>query len=97
MAQPLLASEDLLGRCDVVVLALTARLWQDRPTSLVFELIDHVDFRSLYPRFSAADVRFYTRELLKALEFAHDRGIMHRDVRPHNVLFDPAKRRVCSM
>ncbi|CAH0053614.1 unnamed protein product [Clonostachys solani] len=86
--------EALRGGVNIITLLDIVTGDQDRPTSLVFELADHVDFRSLYPRFSAADVKFYTRELLKALEFAHDQGIMHRDVRPHNVLFDPAKRRL---
>ncbi|VUC28478.1 unnamed protein product [Clonostachys rosea] len=86
--------EALRGGVNIITLLDIVTGDQDRPTSLVFELADHVDFRSLYPRFSSADVRFYTRELLRALEFAHDKGVMHRDVRPHNVLIDPAERRL---
>ena len=38
------------------------------------------------------DVRFYILELLKALDFCHSQGIMHRDVKPHNVMIDHEKR-----
>jgi hypothetical protein len=38
--------------------------------------------------------RFYMYELLVALEFSHSNGIMHRDVKPHNVMIDHEKRKL---
>jgi casein kinase II subunit alpha len=67
---------------------------QSKTPSLVFEAINNTDFRTLYPRFSDYDVRFYVYELLKALDFCHSKGIMHRDVKPHNVMIDHEKRKV---
>lgn len=32
--------------------------------------------------------RYYIFELLKALDYSHSNGIMHRDVKPHNVMID---------
>ena len=50
----------------------------------------------LYPTLTDFDIRYYMFELLKALEFSHSNGIMHRDVKPHNVMIDHEKRKVCA-
>jgi casein kinase II subunit alpha len=34
----------------------------------------------LYPKLSDYEIRFYLMELLKALDYCHSQGIMHRDV-----------------
>ena len=67
---------------------------QSKTPSLVFEYINNTDFRNLYPKFQDYDVRYYIYELLKALDFCHSKGIMHRDVKPHNVMIDHEKRKV---
>ena len=50
--------------------------------------------QNLYPTLSDFDIRFYMFELLKALDFCHSSGIVHRDVKPHNVMIDHSKRQV---
>ncbi|KAK9859391.1 hypothetical protein WJX84_001717 [Apatococcus fuscideae] len=45
-------------------------------------------FKVLYPTLVDYDIRFYIFELLKALDYCHSQGIMHRDVKPHNVMID---------
>lgn len=59
-----------------------------RTPSLVFEHVNNTDFKVLYPTLSDSDIRFYLYELLKALSYCHSMGIMHRDVKPHNVMID---------
>ena len=67
---------------------------QSKTPSLIFEYVNNTDFRSLYPKFQDYDVRYYICELLKALDYCHSKGIMHRDVKPHNVMIDHEKRKV---
>jgi casein kinase II subunit alpha len=38
---------------------------QSKTPSLIFEYVNNTDFRSLYPKFTDYDVRFYIYELLK--------------------------------
>ncbi|KAA6382191.1 MAG: putative protein kinase domain [Streblomastix strix] len=52
------------------------------------------DFRDLYPELSINDVRFYFYQLLIALEYAHEHGVMHRDVKPQNILFDFSQKKL---
>ncbi|ROW07922.1 hypothetical protein VMCG_03587 [Cytospora schulzeri] len=67
---------------------------QSKTPSLIFEYVNNTDFRSLYPKFNDFDVRYYIYELLKALDYCHSKGIMHRDVKPHNVMIDHENRKL---
>ncbi|KAI8913831.1 the catalytic subunit of protein kinase Ck2 [Powellomyces hirtus] len=56
--------------------------------ALIFRKIDNTDWKELYPTLNCEDIRFYSFQLLRALDFAHSKGIMHRDVKPQNVVID---------
>ena len=87
--------QNLSGGPNIVALLDVVRDSQSKTPSLVFENVNNTDFRTLYPRFVDYDVRYYIFELLKALDYCHSKGIMHRDVKPHNVMIDHEKRKVC--
>ncbi|KAI8391757.1 kinase-like domain-containing protein [Radiomyces spectabilis] len=86
--------QNLRGGTNIVELLDIVRDPQSNTPSLVFEFINNTEFKILYPRFSDYDVRYYMFELLKAIDYCHSRGIMHRDVKPHNVMIDHEKRQL---
>jgi casein kinase II subunit alpha len=86
--------QNLLGGPNIVALLDVVRDKQSKTPSLITEYVNNTDFRSLYPKFVDYDVRYYIFELLKALDFCHSKGIMHRDVKPHNVMIDHENRKL---
>ncbi|KXJ91187.1 kinase-like domain-containing protein [Microdochium bolleyi] len=86
--------QNLSGGPNIVALLDVVRDPQSKTPSLIFEFVNNTDFRSLYPKFNDIDVRYYIFELLKALDFCHSKGIMHRDVKPHNVMIDHENRKL---
>jgi casein kinase II subunit alpha len=86
--------QNLCGGPNIIKLLDVVRDTQSKTPSLVFEHIDNHDFKSLYPTLVDHDIRYYIFEVLKALDYCHSNGIMHRDVKPHNIMIDHKKRKL---
>lgn len=86
--------QNLCGGPNVIKLLDIVRDQQSKTPSLVFEYVNNTDFKVLYPTLTDFDIRYYIFELLKALDFSHSQGIMHRDVKPHNVMIDHEQRKL---
>jgi casein kinase II subunit alpha len=86
--------QNLSGGPNIIQLLDLVRDPYSGTPSLVFEYVDNVEFRTLYPQLSPLDVRFFMFELLRALSHCHSHGIMHRDIKPHNIMIDPRRRQL---
>ncbi|ESR39292.1 Casein kinase II subunit alpha-1 [Citrus sinensis] len=86
--------QNLCGGPNVVKLLDIVRDQHSKTPSLIFEYVNSTDFKVLYPTLTDYDIRYYIYELLKALDYCHSQGIMHRDVKPHNVMIDHELRKL---
>ena len=59
---------------------------------IITEWIDNVDFKVLFPTFTDQDIRYYIYQVLIALDYCHSMGIMHRDIKPHNLIINHKKK-----
>jgi len=84
--------ENLRGGTNIINLIDTVRDTVSKTASLIFEHVNNTDFKTLFPTLTDFDIRFYIYELLKSLDYCHSHGIMHRDVKPHNVMIDHQNR-----
>ncbi|KAJ8954032.1 hypothetical protein NQ318_004325 [Aromia moschata] len=85
----------LKGGTNIVKLLAVVSIPNTDLTALVFEqLVFNEDFKNIYLKLSEADSRYYLYEILRALDYCHSRGIMHRDVKPHNIIVDQENRKV---
>lgn len=85
---------NLKGGPNIISLLDVVRDPISKTPAVIFEHVNNIDFKTLYPTLTDMDVRYYILELLKALDFCHSMGIMHRDVKPHNVMIDHANRKL---
>ncbi|KAJ1920362.1 Casein kinase II subunit alpha [Mycoemilia scoparia] len=86
--------QNLSGGPNVILLHDIVKDPVSKTPALISEYVNNTEFKTLYPRFTDNDVRFYIYELLKALDYCHSKGIMHRDVKPHNVMIDHQNRKL---
>lgn len=86
--------ENLRNGTNIIELQAVVKDPISRTPALIFEYVNNVDFKLLFQTLTDYDIRYYLYELLKAIDFSHSMGIMHRDVKPHNVMIDHENRKL---
>ncbi|GMM33125.1 serine/threonine protein kinase [Saccharomycopsis crataegensis] len=81
-----------LSGCRNIIPIVDAVRFEDQIV-IVLPYCEHADYRDYYRDLPFNGIKIYMYELLSALSFIHDRGVIHRDVKPNNFLFNPATRR----
>ena len=88
--------EAVKGGPNIIELIAVVKDPETEHSTFVMEFIDTPDknLRKIKHKFSAEDVRYYMYQLLKALDYANSKGVMHRDVKPANIAIDHANHKL---
>ncbi|KAM7542229.1 hypothetical protein Aperf_G00000016210 [Anoplocephala perfoliata] len=90
--QELMILESLQGSPNIIKLFGAVKNSSVGGPAIVFKYMDPDGYAEMAESAKSEDIRFYMFELLKALEACHSKGIMHRDVKPENILIDTRRR-----
>lgn len=80
--QVLYGGPNIIKMCDLV------KEKRSNTPCFVYEYMPFVETKRLSPELTDHDVRIYIYKILEALEFSHSHGIMHRDVKPLNIVIN---------
>ncbi|OHS98445.1 CMGC family protein kinase [Tritrichomonas foetus] len=78
----------LKGGPNVVNLQRIIQNPDSQQLTFVFDYAPNCDYQTLLQTFTNREVKFYLYQLMRALQFSHSHGIMHRDIKPQNIMYD---------
>jgi len=55
---------------------------------IVFDYFEAQHYRTLFPRLNKLEIKKFIYQVLCTLNYAHNQGIMHRDIKPLNILMN---------
>ena len=57
--------------------------------SVIMPFFESVSIRDIVSSMKVQNVQFYFKSLFKALKHIHSHNVIHRDIKPGNILYDP--------
>uniref|UniRef100_A0A5S6QNV3 non-specific serine/threonine protein kinase n=1 Tax=Trichuris muris TaxID=70415 RepID=A0A5S6QNV3_TRIMR len=86
--------ESLRGGVHIMTLLDVVKLKHPAGPAIVCDYISSTNMREFYLSLSYEEIRYYLLSLLEALRFCHSHGIMHRDVKPSNIVVNIKQKRM---
>ncbi|CDW86640.1 UNKNOWN [Stylonychia lemnae] len=80
--------QTLFGGPNIVKLYDVTKDPSSKTPSLIYEYIPNIESKILFQKLTDTDIRIYLYKLLEALDYSHQQGIMHRDVKPLNIVIN---------
>ena len=91
MKKEIAITQHLCGHPNIIELRHVVKQSFSGYPVLLFEYINNTNYHKFFPTLSPADIRYYAFELLQGIAFAHKRGVVHKDMKPANVMIDHAQ------
>ena len=92
MLREILVTQSVCGHPNIIKLLHVIRQSLTDYPVLVLEHANGTSYRDLFPILKPKDVKYYMYEILKGLAYAHERGVMHKDIQPANIMIDHQER-----
>lgn len=80
--------QTLFGGPNIVKLYDILRDDISKTPTFIYEYMPNTESKVLIPTLEDHDIRLYLYKILKALDYSHSHGIMHRDVKPLNIVIN---------
>lgn len=84
--------KELRGMDNIIEMIEFCNIKKQKVKVIVFEYIWETNFKDICDDLEDYDIRYYIYQLLKALDVCHSNGIIHRDVKPRNIVVHPKER-----
>ena len=73
---------------NIVKLIKVVKNPESQQLTFIFEYIQNTELNELIDTFTEKEAKYYLFQLLRAIHYAHSNGIMHRDIKPQNIMYD---------